>query len=245
MRRGVGLGAFSKRQERNSQIALQGAKLEEKDETAMKEQIVVFKANLEQFARRHAKKINEDPILRKRFHEMCTSIGVDPLSSQKGFWAQILGVGDFYYQLGVQIIAVCLRTRHKNGGYIELSLLLRHLNSVRAEDMHRISEDDIERAISKLLVLGSGFQLSVLGELRIVQSVPLELSEDQSVVLKVASVSEERWVNEATLRKKCCWSEIQCSQALEALEHAGLAWIDDGHVSGRRWFFPSLHQELL
>ena len=34
---------------------------------------------------------------------MCQKIGVDPLASHKGFWAQLLGVGDFYYELGVQV----------------------------------------------------------------------------------------------------------------------------------------------
>jgi len=29
--------------------------------------------------------------------------GVDPLASNKGFWAQVLGVGDFYYELAVQV----------------------------------------------------------------------------------------------------------------------------------------------
>ena len=32
---------------------------------------------------------------------MCKSVGVDPLSSNKGFWVDILGVGDFYYELAV------------------------------------------------------------------------------------------------------------------------------------------------
>ena len=39
---------------------------------------------------------------------MCSKIGVDPLASSKGFWAQLLGVGDFYYELGVQIVEVTL-----------------------------------------------------------------------------------------------------------------------------------------
>lgn len=34
----------------------------------------------------------------------------------KGFWAEMLGVGDFYYELGVQIIEVCLALKHRNGG---------------------------------------------------------------------------------------------------------------------------------
>jgi len=25
---------------------------------------------------------------------------VDPLASNKGFWAELLGIGDFYYELG-------------------------------------------------------------------------------------------------------------------------------------------------
>ena len=32
---------------------------------------------------------------------MCKEIGVDPLSSNKGFWVDVLGVGDFYYELAV------------------------------------------------------------------------------------------------------------------------------------------------
>ena len=32
--------------------------------------------------------------------EMCASIGVDPLASNKGFWSNMLDIGDFYYELG-------------------------------------------------------------------------------------------------------------------------------------------------
>eukprot|EP00061_Rhincodon_typus_P009944 g33833.t1 len=38
------------------------------------------------------------------------------VSSGKGFWSEMLGVGDFYYELGVQIIEVCLALKHRNGG---------------------------------------------------------------------------------------------------------------------------------
>ena len=34
---------------------------------------------------------------------MCANVGVDPLSSNKGMWTQLLGFGDFYYELGVQV----------------------------------------------------------------------------------------------------------------------------------------------
>ena len=42
---------------------------------------------------------------------MCANVGVDPLVSNQSTWAQLLGLGDFYYELGVQVIEACLATR--------------------------------------------------------------------------------------------------------------------------------------
>ena len=47
--------------------------------------------------------ITRDPAFRAQFHAMCAAAGVDPLASNKGFWTELLGFGDFYYELGVQI----------------------------------------------------------------------------------------------------------------------------------------------
>ena len=47
------------------------------------------------------------------YQDMCASIGVDPLASSKGFWSEMLGVGDFYYELGVQIVEVCMASSHR------------------------------------------------------------------------------------------------------------------------------------
>lgn len=52
-----------------------------------------------------------------------------------------------------------------------------------------------ERAIQKLKVLGSGFQLLTVGGRKAVQTVPMELNSDQTKVLSEASeVTSERWV---------------------------------------------------
>ena len=50
-------------------------------------------------------------MFRAQFHAMCGHVGVDPLVSNQSTWAQLLGLGDFYYQLGVQVIEACLATR--------------------------------------------------------------------------------------------------------------------------------------
>ena len=67
----------------------------------MSKQLAEFKSQLETFAVKHKKDINENPVFRDQFLKMCKSAGVDPLSSNKGFWVDILGVGDFYYELAV------------------------------------------------------------------------------------------------------------------------------------------------
>ena len=60
---------------------------------------------------------------------MCNTIGVDPLaaSNTKGktgrggsFWTQILGgdVNDFFFEVAVRVVGLCLETRSENGGLI-------------------------------------------------------------------------------------------------------------------------------
>lgn len=44
--------------------------------------------------------IRKDAEFRRHFQQMCSTIGVDPLASSKGFWSEMLGVGDYYYELG-------------------------------------------------------------------------------------------------------------------------------------------------
>ncbi|KAG6756600.1 hypothetical protein POTOM_040035 [Populus tomentosa] len=115
----------------------------------MKEQLATFSSQLEEFARKHkflVLMIFERTLLSGQFHEMCAKVGVDPLASSKGFWAELLQIGDFYYELGlynfffhygaislanvfesssvydarregVQILEICLATRPRNGGF--------------------------------------------------------------------------------------------------------------------------------
>ena len=69
----------------------------------MTSQLAEFKESLEEFAVKHKKEINQNPVFRNQFLKMCQQIGVDPLSSNKGFWVNVLGVGDFYYELAVSL----------------------------------------------------------------------------------------------------------------------------------------------
>lgn len=61
-------------------------------------------------------------------------------AATKGFWSELLGVGDFYYELAVQIIEVCLRTRSQNGGLIAMEDLMQLLRARRGKHAQEISE---------------------------------------------------------------------------------------------------------
>jgi ESCRT-II complex subunit VPS22 len=64
--------------------------------------------------------------------------------ANKGFWADLLGVGDFYYELGVQVIEACIMSRDNDGGLTDLDELQKRVKAMRGiqskSDTNRISE---------------------------------------------------------------------------------------------------------
>lgn len=126
MRRGVGLGAFDRRNQTSQQYASHGHTLRAEHLSSLSTQLEVFQSLLHQFSVTHAKEIRSNPSFRAEFARMCNAIGVDPLASSSGkkggnsFWAQMLGssVNDFYFELAVRVVEVCRATRGLDGGLI-------------------------------------------------------------------------------------------------------------------------------
>ncbi|KAE8734900.1 Vacuolar protein sorting-associated protein 22-like protein 1 [Hibiscus syriacus] len=109
---------------------------------------------------------------------MCAKVGVDPLASNKGFWAELLGIGDFYYELGVQIVEICLATRPLNGG----------------------REGEPEKADHfSFVTLGSGFEVIYARKKKLVRSVPTELNKDHNAILEMAQAQGYVTVDEEGL----------------------------------------------
>jgi len=239
MRRGPGLAGLDKKKTQQKQFTVKGSEVKEAEISQMKDQLVTFKTNLEEFAKKYKKDINKNPEFRKHFGDMCNKIGVDPLASNKGFWSEMLGVGDFYYELAVQIIEICMHTRERNGGLIDINELCEYLIKKRGKNAQSISVDDIERASKKLKTLGSGFQLLSVGNQKMIQSVPCELNNDHTTVLVLAQ--EKHFVNPRVLESELKWKKDRIDSVLELLVREGMAWIDDQSETGERAFwFPSL-----
>mmetsp|Transcript_9194 Transcript_9194/g.16975 ORF Transcript_9194/g.16975 Transcript_9194/m.16975 type:complete len:145 (+) Transcript_9194:113-547(+) len=112
-RRGVGAAragakAYTKKAEEMNAVSLARAM----------ETVEKLEVKLEGFAKTHKHEIQHDPAFRAKFLEMCAPLGVDPLSAEKGFWGNMLGIGEFYYELSVKVAEVCLASRSRNGGII-------------------------------------------------------------------------------------------------------------------------------
>lgn len=117
MRRRAGLGAIQQQQLAAEKYKDKGAYIQESQIEQMSKQMGIFRQKLEDFAINHKQDIKKNSEFRKQFQEMCAAIGVDPLASGKGFWS-VLGMGDYYYELSVQVVEVCLAANHKTGNFM-------------------------------------------------------------------------------------------------------------------------------
>eukprot|EP00899_Mesostigma_viride_P024472 jgi/Mesvir1/5209/Mv15340-RA.1 len=243
MRRKPGIGGLQGATATKQVYRAVGENVRSMKRSEMQEQLATFKKSLQDFAMKHKDEIRRQPVFRAQFHEMCSHVGVDPLASNKGFWAEVLGIGDFYYELGVQIVDACLATRPYNGGLIDL-------NDLRALVVERrktsggasveVSRDDCVRAIGKLKILGGGFSLVDVGTRKLVRSVPYELNRDHNRVLEESQ--KLGYVTVHGLVQALGWTPGRVQDVLDSLLKEGLALVDDGAPDRvRQFWFPSSH----
>jgi ESCRT-II complex subunit VPS22 len=242
MRRKVGVSIVKKRKDEAKQFSKVGKSLEDTKLTFVQEVLSKFKENLTEFATKHKDRINSDPEFRQQFHTMCLSAGVDPLASSKGFWSDILGIGDFYFELGVKIIQTTVRTRASNGGVMSLEDLVRSLqNNEYKKSQHVVTIEDVMRSIDKLSVLGCGFKLINKHKHPLVISVPLEINKDHEYLMSAAQ-DEGGFVTESLIRGMYGWSKDRFLMILNPLLMEGMVWVDNdgGSESECKYYFHSI-----
>jgi ESCRT-II complex subunit VPS22 len=237
MRRKVGVSVVKGKKEELAQFSKVGKAMEDTKLSFVQETLSSFRSTLAEFATKHRDRINSDPEFRQQFHRMCLSTGVDPLASSKGFWADILGVGDFYFELGVKVIQVAVQTRSINGGIMPLNDMLVRIQQ-KMEGKQRVSSEDILRAVDKISILGSGFRLLKLGGSTLIISVPLEVTNDHEQLLYAAE-QEGGMVNEERMRKDYSWTKERFAIIIRSLITDGIVWID-GYNGSVSYYFPSL-----
>ena len=242
MRRGIGVGALQRKTRDASAYTKVGEASKSAQLKHIREVLEEFKLSVEKFAIKHKTRINEDPEFRHRFHKMCSTLKVDPLASYKGYWADILGLGDYYFQLAVIVAQISVETRITNGGMIPFGDIIHHLKgSSKSGIFNKVSEDDIKRAVLKLRVLGNGFRIIKVSEKNILVSADLNFSTDHENLLQLAQ--ENGYVNEEMCSTHFTWASDRFSSLITPMIQEGIVWIDfHREMRQMNYYFPSMSQ---
>ena len=245
MRRGVGIAAFDLQEQSKRSFAALSSELSRAQVENLHLQLAQFRSALAHFASEHREKIKNDPSFRHKFQQMCSSIGVDPLAGPRkgGWWAELLGLGDWQYELGVQIVDICVSTREQNGGLIALSEVIRLVSKLRGiSGTGSITEEDVIRSLKSLQPLGTGYQIVEIDGCKMVRSVPKELDEDQAVILSIAREEGGRVLANHLIQRKG-WTRDRAQTALETmLLRDGMCWLDTQDETGRAYWIFSVMQ---
>lgn len=237
------MGAVQRQQQTESKYREKSAEIAKEQLAKLSEQMEVFRSKLQEFSIKHKKDIRKDPNFRRAFQKMCSNVGVDPLSSSTNFWTSILGVGDIYYEIAIQVVEICMALNHQTGGVMDINELYnRLLRSRKASSKSEadISVDDIVRAIEKIAILGNGIQLIKCKNTYLVNSLSSEVNMEQNEVIKLAQESSGQ-VSAQLLITKLNWSQTKAEKALNELTMEGIVWVDEsGRGKETIYWFPGL-----
>ena len=199
-----------------------GQKLYQQQIEAAEQQLHLFQTRLEEFARKYKKEIKDDPKFRNDFNQMCMQIGVDPLQSRQGFWSKLLGVGDFYHELSIKVIDVCLGLKQRNGGMVPIEDVLEGVKKTYGkEKVPKISPGDIETALKNLKSIGEGYSVIKIGKKLFVKTVSFEVDRDVEEVLELAK-DTGYIVDKGGLKM----SQERFDNAINKLLQEGFVWVD-------------------
>lgn len=209
MRRGPGIVALDRSALSNDHYSSLSQRFNEAKLQELRKQIEHFSHALRTFAVAHKQDIRKDPEFRHAFQRMCASLWVDPLAghpktSNSGgslgkvanLWGDLTGMSDWQYELGVQIVDYCISTRVQNGGIVSMHDLIqgvirmrqgRSLSTVKGDAL--VTAEDVERSIQVLQPLGCGYDIFDLNGMKMIRTVPQELSDDTLFVLEYLSLT--------------------------------------------------------
>lgn len=258
-RRSAGISSLQRHLDTAENWHSLGASLAEQQTASLSAQLATFQQALSRFSSLHRQQILSSPSFRTHFSQLCHELGVDPLGGgAKGLWDKI-GVGDWYYALGVQVVDVCLAKRERGGGLVALDEVLhgverlRHPTGGGGSASTDVTEQDIHRAIEALEPLGCGYAILTIGAgapgaKKVVRCSPGGLDRDSLVVVEAASTTGRGAVTREELQQQRAgqWELDRVDRALEkALMDDGTVWLDE-HLVGahgavrRDYYAPGL-----
>ncbi|WVQ81512.1 hypothetical protein IAT38_003636 [Cryptococcus sp. DSM 104549] len=281
MRKGAGLSALSRHTNTTTSYSSLSSTLTSSQLTNLTSSLESFRTALVSFASAHRADIRKDPAFRHQFQKMCAAIGVDPLAVGpsgvgssgsggigRGWWSEVLGIGEWEYELAVQVVDVCVSTRGENGGMIEMGDLIRRVGRLRSgglaalpdpsggksklpapagDEPGQVTPEDIMRTLKLLHPLHAGYTIHHPSpSTTYVRTIPRSLDTDQSTLLALAATTGGRLIPRA-VKMQTGWAEVRVRTALEdCVMREGLGWVDeqaDGGGTGDVWIIAATEFE--
>ncbi|KRY46223.1 Vacuolar-sorting protein SNF8, partial [Trichinella britovi] len=232
MRRSVGVGAIQRKKESMAKFKEKGQCIVSENLQQLTALMDVFRDKLELFASKHQHEIRKNPTFRRQFLEMCATVGVDPLASSKGFWSTKLNIGQFYYELAMQMIEVCMATAPVNGGFITMEELCKRVMHSRGRTRkEEITNEDILKAAKSIEILGPGFSVIKMPKENtyLIKTTPKEISVDHLSVLQLGK--ENGFVSNEMLAERLNWANYRTKTVITEMLAEGTVWIDIESIS--------------
>lgn len=243
MKKGAGISALSRHTATTSSYSALSTPITQTQFTSLQTSLHSFRFALTSFASAHRSDIRKDPAFRHQFQKMCATLGVDPLAGGApakagAWWTEVLGLGEWQYELAVQVVDVCVSTRERNGGMIEIEELACRV--VRMRGGGDITREDILSSLELLRPLHAGYSVYPVGGSLFVRSIPRELDTDQSLLLVVAADSGGR-LTEGLVQSKTGWNAVRCRTVLdECVMREGLGWVDAQGADREVWLIAAV-----
>lgn len=210
----------------------------------MIENIDNLKKQLKNFEKKHEKelKTNKDyyakvSTLRDELG-LPQEIGVYEWKESASLKDRITG-GGYYDQLGFEILELGKKIVSETGGIISVAELVLQINKSRPGKL--VTPKDTIKAIESLVDAKLIQPLRKLSSgVLIVEFVSIELSDDQSKVLDLAS--RHGFLTRESLITHSNWAPERANIVLEELVKTGIALKDETYEEGTKYWFPSLGQ---
>jgi ESCRT-II complex subunit VPS22 len=233
MRRGIGVAHVQAKKDTAKAMADAGAQLSAQRTAQLVDNIQVLETRLKELAKKHESLIRRDPLVRIKFKQLADSLGIDLLESNANMFSKALGIGEYYYDLCVKIVEICIREKPYVGDMIPLTLVLKEMKRLKPND--NIQEQDIRMALEKVRVLGSGYDLIGLGDSInnvYIRITPEDINADVMTLLRLANEKAAEnpmapiLTREDLTAPPRCWNPPRADKALRDAMSAGLCWVE-------------------
>ena len=209
----------------------------------LKDCVVRVQSSLKSIVVNQKKQLEKDEEYQKKFYKLCNDIGVDPFTQKKGFLSGLLNknLDEYYKQLGMRVLGVCLDTRFQNGGLIRLADVKARLNEHAENKSERVHSSDIRTAVGKLSVLSSSLCLVHIedeemgGEVEYIKSADMEFSGDSLRILARANKKKGK-LQVADMGHD---TNGKWEKELNLFVDQGIAWVDI-HDGLTTYYFPTI-----